>query len=97
MQPVKRVEIITDSLELKELLAAIKACGVTGYSVFHSVTGGGDRGEQLDDDLTGASNNTYLLTTSDAARLDKLLETVRPILKRRGGVCMVSDALWLVH
>lgn len=97
MQAVKRIEIITDSLELKELLHAIKACGVSGYTVIHSATGAGDRGEQLGDDLTGASNNAYVLTTAGPEEVEALVETIRPILKRHGGVCMVSDALWLKH
>lgn len=97
MEAVKRIEIITDSLELRELLALLKACGVSGYSVFHHVTGAGERGEQRDDELTGASANACVLTACPPAQVPAIVEAVRPVLKRRGGVCLVSDAQWVRH
>jgi hypothetical protein len=27
----------------------------------------------------------------------QIVETVRPILKRLGGICLVSDAMWVLH
>ena len=33
MQPIKRIEIITDSLELPNLLLRLEAVGVSGYTV----------------------------------------------------------------
>ena len=33
MKTVKRIEIITNALEVRTLLSALKKCGVSGYTV----------------------------------------------------------------
>lgn len=97
MKPVKRIEIITNSLELKELLRALKDGGVSGYTVISPVTGAGDRGEQFGDELTGVFNNAYVLTLAEPDRAAQLVEAIRTILQRHGGICLVSDAQWVKH
>ena len=97
MKPVKRIEIITTALELRPLLSALKECGVSGYTVISPVTGSGERGEQLGDELTGASNNVYVLTLAEPDDAAKIIEPIRSILKRHGGICLVSDAEWVRH
>jgi len=97
MKPVKRIEIITHAVELKDLLHALKDCGVSGYTVISPVTGTGERGDQLGDDLTGVSNNAYVLTLADPDGADEIIEAIRAILKRHGGICLVSDAQWVRH
>jgi hypothetical protein len=47
--------------------------------------------------LPGSPENDFILAAVDAARLPALLEKLRPILGRWGGVCLVSDAQWLKH
>ena len=56
-----------------------------------------DRSERGSIGLPGSPENDLILAAVDAARLPVLLEKLRPILERGGGVCMVSDALWLKH
>jgi len=97
MENVKRIEIITDALEMSNVCAKLDAVGVSGYSVIKDVVGKGDRGSQLGDELTDVFKNSYLLTTCDAAGLEALVKAIRPILKRHGGICLVSDAQWVEH
>ena len=97
MQQVKRFEIIIDTPEVPALLAVLRAQGVSGYTVFGSVTGAGDRGERRNDEPGGGSGNTCILTATPPEKAIALIEAVRPILKRRGGICLVSDAHWVVH
>lgn len=97
MQPVKRIEIIIDSPELPELVATLRAAGVTGYTVFSPLTGFGDRGERHNDEPGGGSGNACLLTAVEPGRCDEVVAAVRPILKRRGGICLVTDAEWVKH
>jgi nitrogen regulatory protein PII len=97
MQHVKRIEIITDSLQMRDVCTVLDQLGVTGYSVVRDVVGKGERGLQSGDELTGVFKNSYLLTTCSPDRLGEIVETIRPILKQRGGVCLVSDAQWVVH
>jgi nitrogen regulatory protein PII len=97
MQAVKRIEIIIDARELREVCRTLEALGVTGYSVIRDVTGRGDRGVQSGDELTDVFKNSLLLTAASPAQLPGIIDAVRPILKRRGGICLVSDAQWVIH
>jgi nitrogen regulatory protein PII len=97
MQNVKRLEIITDALEMREVVRVLEAQGVTGYTVIPTVVGKGERGSQSGDDLTDVFKNSLLITACEPSQVQVLVEAIRPILKRRGGVCLVSDAQWVVH
>jgi nitrogen regulatory protein PII len=97
MQHIKRIEIITDSLQMPEVCVVLDKLGVSGYSVVRDVVGKGERGLQSGDELTGVFKNSYLLTTCEPERLGEIVEKIRPILKQRGGVCLVSDAQWVIH
>ena len=97
MEAVKRIEIITDAREMREVRGVLDALGVSGYSVVREVIGRGERGEQTGDELTGVFTNSLLITTCAAERLAEIVEAIRPILRRRGGVCLVTDALSVRH
>ena len=97
MQNVKRIEIITNALEMREVCNALEAQGVTGYSVMHDVTGRGERGVQGGDELSDAFKNSYLLTTCPPEQVSQIVEAIRPLLHKSGGVCLVSDAQWVIH
>ena len=97
MKPVKRIEIIIDSLDLRAFLEELEGIGVTSYSIIRDVIGSGDRGERGGDMLNDAMKNAYILIACDAAEVEKITEALRPHLKRYGGICLVSDAQWLIH
>lgn len=97
MERVKKVEIITNTLELGKVLDILEKVGVSGYTLIKDVTGKGDRGQVLDDLETEALTNGYVLSVCTEEQESELVEAVRPVLKKYGGVCLVSDAKWLVH
>ena len=97
MQPIKRVEIVTDSLEMREVIETIDSLGINGYTLIREVLGKGERGVQSGDELTGVFKNSLLLVACDTNKVPSLVEAIRPILKKRGGICLVSDAQWVVH
>ena len=97
MQAVKRIEIITDTLEMREVCRVLDRLAVSGYSVIRDVTGRGERGVQSGDDLTDVFKNSMVLFACPPERVQEIVEAIRPILKRRGGICLVSDAMWVVH
>jgi nitrogen regulatory protein PII len=97
MKPVKRVEVVVDTLAVPRVLRALESCGVSGWTVVREVQGRGDRGLREGDELTGISGNGYVLTACDADDLPRVAEAIRPILRTFGGVCLISDAAWLVH
>ena len=97
MNPVKRIELVVDAPHSETLLQLLQYHGIRAYTLIPGVQGSGERGLRGADELTGVSDNHYVLTTCPAELLDDLLEAIRPFLVRAGGMCMVSDAWWLSH
>lgn len=97
MKKMKKVEIVADALELDEILRVIDACGVSGYTVIRDVAGRGGRGVRAGDELTGVLTNSYVMTACEADQARRLVDAVRPILERFGGVALVSDCEWVLH
>lgn len=98
MKTCKRIEIVIEKSMVPGLTALIKHHGLDGYTLVPDVRGSGDRGMRRADELSGESSNCLvLIACDDQALVDALLEGVRPLLVRAGGICLVSDAQWLRH
>ncbi len=97
MEQVKKIEIITNTLEIEKVLRILDKVGVSGYTVIEDVTGKGDRGRVIDDLETEALTNGYVMSICTEDQEHKVVEAIKPILKKYGGVCIVSDAKWIVH
>jgi nitrogen regulatory protein PII len=97
VEQVKKIEIITNTLEIEKVLRILDKVGVSGYTVIEDVTGKGDRGRVIDDLETEALTNGYVMSICTEDQEHKVVEAIKPILKKYGGVCIVSDAKWIVH
>ncbi len=97
MQAAKKVEIICDSVEVKNVIEILEKAGVPGYTIIPDVIGKGERGLRRGDDITGVFKNSMIITVCDAALIPTIVETIRPVLKRFGGVCLVSDSNYVIH
>ena len=97
MTPMKRVEIVIDALEMSAVCTALDQVGVSGYTIIREVTGKGDRGDRSGDDLTGALKNGYIFCACTEPQARAIAEAVRGILRRFGGVCLITDCLWIEH
>ncbi len=98
MQAIKKVEIIIEYMEVPRLLEVLKKEVVdVGYTVIKEAFGAGRRGEMAGDGFSGEFTNSYLLIACSEDEANRIVEIVRPILKRFGGVCLVSDAMWVKH
>ena len=97
MRPVKRVEIVVEALVLGRVTEIIDAAGISGYTVIRNAGGKGSHGERFEDELIDTHRNAYLVVACDEAQLEPLLHSLRPLLSRFGGMCLVSDAGWVVH
>jgi nitrogen regulatory protein PII len=96
MQALKKIEIILGAPELPRLARLLEKHGLA-YTVYHHVTGRGDRGVRGDDDLTGVFSNICLMTACPAEQLSTVVESVRPLLKKTGGLCLVSEVQSVIH
>ena len=98
MQAIKKVEIIIGYMKLPQLLDVLKKeVLAVSYTVIKEAFGAGGRGEMAGDGLSGEFTNSYLLIACSEDEANRIVEVVRPILKRLGGLCLVSDAMWMEH
>jgi nitrogen regulatory protein PII len=98
MKPVKRIEIIGHAQDLSAITGILDQLGLTTYAIIRDVVGRDDRGHRLtDDELTGVMKHSCLVTCCDPEQLSAVTDAIRPVLIRRGGTCLVSDAHWLLH
>jgi len=97
MQEVKKVEIIVSSLELDEVIQILDTIKVSGYTVIKNTYGKGDRGISYND-LGREFSNTYIMTVcTNEKQLFYLVDELLPVLKRVGGVCLVTESQWISH
>jgi nitrogen regulatory protein PII len=96
MRPVKRVELVVPAPEVTSLLADLDALGIHDYTAVKGVSGRGGRGQRGDDPF-GTFDNTYVLIACEPEEAERVVTLVRPVLSRRGGICLVSDAVWVRH
>lgn len=95
MKPVKRIEIVIEEIELDNVIEELDRIGVVGYTIVPRAGGRGERGVRYES-VQGLSNVLLTIACSEE-QAAKVIEAIRPILKRYGGVCLVSDALWVIH
>lgn len=91
MHAVKRIEIISDSVELEKIIRALKKSKVSSYTVVRNVVSEGIKGTTSVADVTAAEND-YVLAICLPEHAKSVVETIRPILNRFGGICLISDA-----
>ncbi|HAA14495.1 MAG TPA: transcriptional regulator [Cytophagales bacterium] len=97
MKPIKRVEIVVGSVDIRRVRKLLEAEGLKQYTVIPQVTGRGSSYDRDADGLTTVFSNSYLILACSDEELERIKEPLRELLKRLGGVCVVSDAQWLMH
>ncbi len=97
MIPVKRLEIVVDGLQSERVTELLAKRGLTGWTMLRGASGTGDRGVQPSDGIARGTSNSLILTTCEPEQLEGVIEELRELLSRYGGMCLVSDAHWLRH
>lgn len=97
MEPMKKVEVVVDSVHLNKVLEILERQGVSGYTIIRDVLGKGERGIMAGDELTDVFKNSYIFTVCPEEVAKRIAENIKPILKKIGGVCIISDVFWVVH
>ena len=97
MKDLKRVEIVTGALETPNVINILEEHQVNGYTMIKNVLGSGDKGVQDGEGLHNAFQNTYLIVACSQEELERIKEPLRKVLRKSGGVCLISDAQWLIH
>jgi nitrogen regulatory protein PII len=94
LQPVKKVEIIVSYLEVPAVLKILKKNLVQGYTVINNVSGSGEHGYSGDDLIT---NSYIMIICTELAMAEQLSNALQPLLKKLGGIFIVTDAQWIAH
>lgn len=97
MKQVVKVEIIIDSIEVGNVVKLLDEVGVSGYSIIENVVGKGSRGVRSGYELTELFKNSYIMVVCNQVEMHKTVEAIRPIIKKFGGLCIVSDVILQVQ
>ncbi|MEC4819847.1 MAG: hypothetical protein SAK29_42250, partial [Scytonema sp. PMC 1069.18] len=97
MQEVKKVEIILNSSHTDDALKILDSVMVSGYTVLKNTFGKGDRGSS-NSDIDDSFGGNYIMTVcTNERQLNDLVDQITPLLKKIGGVCLVTDSKWVSH
>ncbi|MDP8568054.1 P-II family nitrogen regulator [Methylophilus aquaticus] len=94
---VKRIELVVEAIEKQEVISRLESINIRSFTLYQHVGGYGERGIP-DAGAFGEKfeNVTFVIACSEN-HLQTVIEALRPILKRYGGMCLVSDAKWILH
>ncbi len=93
---VKRIEMVMHKHVIEEIEEKLNENKVSGYTIIPDVLGRGERGLHSSISL-GALQYYYLLLSCDEKDVEMIVDIVNPYLNSYGGMCLVSDASWVVH
>ncbi len=96
MRPVSRIEIIADSVELKNIIKALEKEKVSSYTVIRNVVGRGVIGTVTGSFDVTSLENDYVIVFCTQDRLQAVIAAVQPILNKFGGSCYVSETMEVV-
>jgi nitrogen regulatory protein PII len=97
MQEVQKVEIVIDTSHLEDAINILESVSVSGYTIIKDTSGKGERG-LASSDIDYRFTNSYIMTVcTNQKQLDNLVEKITPVLKKIGGVCLVTNAKWVNH
>ncbi len=94
LQSVKKVEIIVSCLEVPAVLKILKKNLIKDYTVMNNLSGSGEHGYSGDDLIT---NSCIMIICTNLEMAEQLSTAMRPLLKKLGGIFIVTDAQWIEH
>lgn len=97
MMNVKRVELVIEAVERPTVIDTLKKVEIHDYTIYKHVGGNGQRGEKGDLAFGEKFENVTFVIACPENQLYALVGALRPLLKSFGGMCLVSDAQWVMH
>lgn len=95
MHPVTRIEIIASSQEADKITKVLDKEKAPGYTLIRNIVGKGDWGMTSDDISLGGSElgNVFIICYCPQEQVKSIVENIKPLLNKYGGVCYISDAM----
>jgi nitrogen regulatory protein PII len=94
---IKKIEIVTDMAYLKKITSLIDDHGNYGYTIIKDISGKGGRGHKDGHGVSSGFKNCYFFMFCEEIDAKKIIELLKPYLKKFGGICTVSDSHWVYH
>jgi nitrogen regulatory protein PII len=94
LQSVKKIEIIVSCLEVNAVLKILKKNSIKDYTVINNLSGSGEHGYSGDDLIT---NSYIMIICTELEMAEKLSTSMQPLLKKLGGIFIITDAQWIAH
>lgn len=94
LQPIKKIEIIVSYLEVPAVLKILKKNLVKRYTVINNVSGSGEHGYSGDDLIT---NSYIMIICTELELAERLSIAMQPLLKKLGGIFIITDGQWIEH
>ena len=94
LQPVKKIEIIVSYLEVSAVVKILKKNEIKRYTVINNLSGSGEHGYSGDDLIT---NSYIMIICTELEMAEQLSTAMQPLLKKLGGIFIVTDAQWIAH
>jgi nitrogen regulatory protein PII len=94
LQAVKKIEIIVSNLEVPSILRILKKNLIEDYTLINNVEGSGAHGYTGDNSLM---NSYIIIILTDLELAIKASDAIQPLLKKLGGILILSDAQWIAH
>ena len=97
MEQIKKIEIVINAYQKETLVSLFRKNQIDRYTLIEDVKGKGNRGWQDGDGLTESFKNVYFMLACKQDDFERLKEPLKNILKKGGGICMVSDCSILTN
>ena len=92
---MKRFEIVIGIEQLEQLVELLEKTGVRGYTVIKNAGGYGSRGARNPDDVLMEEENVVVVLACKEDQAQRVLNELRPVMKGLGGMCLISDCIWV--
>lgn len=97
MMSIKRVELVIGAVEKSTVIETLSKIDIHDYTCYKHVGGHGQRGHKGDLAFGEKFENVTFVIACPENQLYALVGALRPLLKSFGGMCLVSDAEWVLH
>jgi nitrogen regulatory protein PII len=97
MYSIKRIELVIEALEKQNVISTLEKINIKSYTIYNNVGGSGDRGTRQETVFGEKFENVTFIIACPENRLNLVIESLRPILKNYGGMCLISNAEWVIH
>jgi nitrogen regulatory protein PII len=92
---MKRLEIVISKDKFSKIASLFSRSDIRGYTIIKHAGGLGSRGPVENGDVTLNDGNVVVILACQEKKAQKVLAEIHPIMKELGGMCLISDCLWL--